>query len=97
MTKKYTNEQLLQSVCDMYNKLDVSCIKGKLAEDLVYESQWVLTPMVGKEQVYDYLKGKLQTLKNHNIVPDAKIVFPSRLIHGAIIIDEGKELSLIHI
>ena len=40
-----TESELLQVVCDIY----AIKLENYLSEDLVYESQWVLTPLTGKE------------------------------------------------
>ena len=56
MKNKIKNEDLLKSVCQMYNTQDVKCLYGKTTENMVYESQWVLTPLTGNKKIYRYLK-----------------------------------------
>ena len=46
-------------------------IEPYLAEDVVYESQQVFSALIGKEEVFDYLKGKMQTIKNNS--PQSKV------------------------
>lgn len=46
----------------MWNTLDVAVFQPLLADDVVYESQNVLTPLGGTRAVSDYLKGKIATL-----------------------------------
>ncbi|MGB5232314.1 MAG: nuclear transport factor 2 family protein [Desulfoprunum sp.] len=46
-----------------WNRLDCSEFIQLLADDAVYESQWVFTPLEGKEDIADYLTGKMETIK----------------------------------
>ncbi len=45
-----------------------------LSDDIVFESQWVLTPNKGRKAVEDYFIGKGKTLISHNCCPDCYIV-----------------------
>jgi len=46
-----------------WNKLDCSKFIQFLADNAVYESQWVFTPLEGKEAIAHYLIGKMETVK----------------------------------
>ena len=45
-----------------------------LAKDVVLQSQWVLTPNTGYDDVVDYFIGKGETLAKHDCFPDCSIV-----------------------
>jgi hypothetical protein len=55
--------ELLRYLAKSWNNLDVSFIEEILADDLVYESQWVLNPVVGKQQFLFYLNAKFSAIK----------------------------------
>lgn len=56
--EKYLLIQLAKS----WNNLEVSFIEHLLAEDFTYESQWVISPIRGKENFLPYLKLKFQAI-----------------------------------
>jgi hypothetical protein len=56
--EKYLLIQLAKS----WNNLEVSFIEHLLAEDFTYESQWVISPLRGKENFLSYLKLKFQAI-----------------------------------
>lgn len=56
--EKYLLIQLAKS----WNNLEVSFIEHLLAEDFTYESQWVISPLRGKENFLPYLKLKFQAI-----------------------------------
>jgi hypothetical protein len=43
--------------------LDASAVIALLAEDVIYESQWVPTPLRGKKAVSDYIAAKFDTVR----------------------------------
>jgi hypothetical protein len=55
--------ELVKLYAKTWNTLNPAIIEPYLADDVVYESQVVLSPLVGKEAVFDYLQGKMQTIK----------------------------------
>jgi hypothetical protein len=55
-----TEKQLLTQVAKSWNNLDVSFIENLLADDFTYESQWVFSPIRGKDNFLTYLKSKFQ-------------------------------------
>jgi len=56
--EKYLLIQLAKS----WNNLDVRFIENLLAEDFTYESQWVISPIRGKDNFLPYLKSKFQAI-----------------------------------
>lgn len=55
--------ELVELYAKTWNTLNSAIIEPYLADDVVYESQKIFTPLVGKDAVYDYLQGKMQTIK----------------------------------
>lgn len=53
---------LLRKVAKAYNNLDYTEIEAIASDNLVYESQEVLSSLNGKEKVIDHLKGKFETI-----------------------------------
>lgn len=47
-----------------YNNLDVSFIELKITDDIRYETQWVLQPIMGRRDFIDYLTTKFQTINS---------------------------------
>jgi hypothetical protein len=56
--------ELIRLYAKAWNTLNPKVIEPHLAEEVVYESQQVFSPLVGKEQVFDYLTRKMQTVRN---------------------------------
>ncbi|MCC6448331.1 MAG: hypothetical protein IT215_06580 [Chitinophagaceae bacterium] len=55
--------ELLRYLAKSWNNLDVSFIEEILTDDFIYESQWVLNPLVGKQQFLSYLNAKFSAIK----------------------------------
>ena len=55
--------ECLRQLAKSWNNLDISFIEKELAEDLIYESQWVLTPIEGKEKFLAYLNSKFTAIR----------------------------------
>ena len=55
--------ELVELYAKTWNTLNPAIIEPYLADDVVYESQVVFSALVGKEAVFDYLQGKMQTIK----------------------------------
>jgi hypothetical protein len=64
LEKELTQLMLTIEMAKAYNNLDVSIIADRLADDLVYESQQVLIPLIGKSVVLEYLDQKFMTISN---------------------------------
>jgi hypothetical protein len=60
------NEEIetLKHLAQSWNSLDTRHVKNDLADNLVYESQWVLTPIEGKDDFLRYLESKFQAIKS---------------------------------
>lgn len=67
--KKY-----LEILCKCYSIGKFDALFPFLSEDCVFESQWVLTPNIGKTTIVDYFKGKESTLRKNNSCPICTIV-----------------------
>ncbi|MGW8157390.1 MAG: nuclear transport factor 2 family protein [Desulfoprunum sp.] len=61
-TTMLTEKDAALAFAKAWNRLDCSEFIQLLAEDAVYESQWVFTPLEGKEDIADYLTGKMETI-----------------------------------
>ena len=68
MKKKYITE-----LAKTYNNLDESFIADLLSEDIIYESQNVLTPIEGKENLLYYLKNKFKRINELKSIVFAEI------------------------
>ncbi len=53
----------LRQLAKSWNNLDTSFIERELADDFIYESQWVLTPIEGKRHFLSYLHSKFTAIK----------------------------------
>ena len=65
--------EYLEIISDGYEKGDFEPLFPYLAEDCVFESQWVLTPNTGYEAVVSYLTSKGKTLKESGSFPSCYI------------------------
>lgn len=50
--------QTTTAYVEVARALDAPAVTALLADDVVYESQWVLEPIVGRKAVGDYIAGK---------------------------------------
>ncbi len=55
--------KLIRRLAQCWNNLDSSYIENELADDFIYESQWVLTPITGKTEFLIYLQSKFAAIK----------------------------------
>lgn len=53
----------LRQLAKSWNNLDTSFVESILADEMTYESQWVLTRMEGKESFLSYLHSKFHIIK----------------------------------
>lgn len=60
---KYQEKEFLSQLAKSWNNLDISFIERELADDFIYESQWVLTPIEGKREFLSYLHSKFTAIK----------------------------------
>lgn len=64
----------LEKLAKAYQTYDASVIEVDLADDVHYASFWVFQELTSKVEYLDYLKGKLQTMKNTGTTQEFKIV-----------------------
>lgn len=62
---KVENQEIttLRHLAKSWNNLNTSFIESELADDFVYESQWVLMPIVGKKEFLTFLHSKFTAIK----------------------------------
>ncbi len=68
-----TTKDALTAYAKMMNTLDSSQFELLLADDFSFESQAVLTPLVGKKEFIDYIRPKLATVKKANATVYAEL------------------------
>ncbi len=59
----YQETETLRQLAKSWNNLDTSFIENELADDFIYESQWVLIPIEGKGEFLSYLQSKFTSIK----------------------------------
>jgi hypothetical protein len=59
-----SEKDFLKLLAKSWNNLDTQFIENELSEDIIYESQWVLTPIEGKKTLLPYLQSKFLAIKN---------------------------------
>ena len=64
----------LEKLAKAYQTYDASIVEDDLADDVHYASFWVFQELTSKEEYLDYLKDKLQTMKNTGTTHDFRIV-----------------------
>ena len=67
-------ELFLKKLAEAYQTYDASIIEDYLANDMHYASYWVFQELTSKEDYLDYLRGKLQTMKNSGMTFEFQIV-----------------------
>lgn len=60
----FTEKHLLIQLAKTWNNLDISFIENLLAEDFIYESQWVFAPIQGNGNFLPYLKSKFLAIES---------------------------------
>lgn len=86
--------EYLRVLRDSYEEGDFSNFFEFLADDCVFESQWVLTPHTGIADIKGYLSGKGETLKKSGNFPSgyiAELVGNINVIKDAKVSINGKE------
>lgn len=58
-----TQSEALRAYARMLNTLSLAPLEPLLADDFVYESQAVFTPLQSKQEFLHYMQGKLQTIQ----------------------------------
>ncbi|TXE08551.1 hypothetical protein ES711_08595 [Gelidibacter salicanalis] len=67
----------IRALAKSYNKLDHDLLDSILEDNIIYESQNVLDPVVGKANVMDYLRAKFDAIRVSNNLVHAEIGFLS--------------------
>lgn len=76
----------------MINTLDYSCLDPWLDPDLEYQSQQVLEVMRGKERYSEYIRRKIETIRNSGYRTVAEIAYTDMFDPGpCVIITQGEE------
>jgi hypothetical protein len=83
LSKEFFNpdhmKQALIKLAAAWNTLDSTLLEGLLHEDMVYESQWVLQAMEGRQAYMAYLKGKFDTIRKS--VVEGNMTVKAELAH----------------
>ncbi len=67
-------KMFLEKLSEAYQTYDSSVIENYLADDMHYASMWVFHEMTSKAEYLEYLRGKLETMKQRNIKMEFEIV-----------------------
>jgi hypothetical protein len=64
----------LELLAKSWNNLDISFIEPVLSENVIYESQWILIPLTGKDSVMSFLISKFDSIKEAVLSNDMLIL-----------------------
>ena len=56
--------EIVNEIAKGYNNLDSSLIEAVAADNIIYESQWVMSSINTKVETFKYLKHKFEIIKN---------------------------------
>ena len=90
-------ELFLKKLAEAYQIYDASIIEDYLANNMHYASYWVFQELKSKEEYLDYLRGKLQTMKNSGTTFEFQIVNGQLDNQGGFVADfneDGKVIML---
>ncbi|WP_299061719.1 hypothetical protein [uncultured Polaribacter sp.] len=65
--------KFITELAKTYNNLDIRYVENLLKANVIYESQNVLTPIEGKENLIDYLQNKFKIIKDTDNLVFAEI------------------------
>lgn len=68
-----SNRDALIAYAKMMNNLDSAEFESSLADEFEFESQSVLSPLIGKKEFIEYIRPKLRTIKISNTVIFAEL------------------------
>jgi hypothetical protein len=71
---KKSERDLINALFLTWKDLDTSFIEKHLHPKFKYSSDWVFDILPSKLEFIHYLKGKFETLKNNDIIPDVELV-----------------------
>ena len=66
--------EFLEKLAKAYQTYDATVVENELAEDMHYSSLWVFQELTSKDEYIDYLRGKLNTMKQKRTTFEFKIV-----------------------
>ncbi len=66
---------ILAALKQGYETGDFENVDAYLTDKSIFESQWVLEPMVGRGEIMKYLRGKGKTLKKNNALCIGDYIF----------------------
>ena len=69
-----SNYKQARILYEAWKNLNSSILNEWLSDDVIYESHWVVLPLVGKDNVIEFLLGKFETIKKHNLVPKVHLI-----------------------
>tara|TARA_R110002051_G_scaffold309063_2_gene381458 strand:- start:239 stop:613 length:375 start_codon:yes stop_codon:yes gene_type:complete len=67
--------KLIKELAKTYNNLNINNIENLFSKDVVYESQNVLEPIQGSENLINYLNQKFETIKKSNNLVYAELAY----------------------
>ena len=78
----------LRKVAKSWNNLDTCFLDKSLADDFIYESQWVLMPIEGKTDFLRYLKSKFRAIRSaiKEVKVTAELAYHPRMHYKPIIV-----------
>ncbi|QOD60669.1 hypothetical protein H9I45_15215 [Polaribacter haliotis] len=83
---------LIHKLAKTYNNLNIKHIEGFLSKDVIYESQNVLEPIQGRENLINYLTQKFETIKKSNNLVYAELGYlDAQKEKACIILSQGEK------
>ncbi len=95
-----TEEDLLRILARSWNNLKVSLLEDILDTHIIYQSQWVKNPIVGKKEVFNHLTSKYAEIQKYlqfqKMVIIAEMAYFPRLENKPCLIITQKSLKFSH-
>ena len=73
--KEMTKLEIVNEVAKGYNNFDSSIIEALACDNVIYESQWVMSSINTKVETFKYLKHKFEIIKNSETPLFAEIAY----------------------
>ena len=67
--------EIVNEIAKGYNNLDSSLIEAVASDNVIYESQWVMSSINSKVETFKYLKHKFDIIKNSETKLFAEIAY----------------------
>ena len=71
--KNMTEIELITALAKAYNKLDYTEIEDFVIDNVVYESEQIMAPFFGKQEVFDFIRSQFDTIRNLGVVLSAEL------------------------